>query len=76
MNATDYEGRFARIEANLEAVTRHLHEFDMSWTGKMGELEAKVQTVTERLDTVARLAAKVDKLVDGMRGPAGNGQEQ
>ncbi len=43
------QDRLDRIERALETITRQHHEFDMDWTGKMGELTGKMELGFERL---------------------------
>jgi len=45
------EERMDRMESALEALVRHQHEFDMSWTGKIGELQGVLETVVEHQAT-------------------------
>ena len=43
------QDRLDRIERALETIARQHHEFDMDWTGKMGELTGKMERGFERL---------------------------
>ncbi len=43
------QDRLDRIERALETITRQHHEFDMDWTGKMGQLTGKMELGFERL---------------------------
>jgi hypothetical protein len=52
------QDRLDRIERALETITRQHHEFDMDWTGKMGELTAKIDNGFERLQTALTTLAE------------------
>lgn len=43
------QDRLDRIEQALETITRQHHQFDLDWTGKMGELTGKMELGFERL---------------------------
>jgi len=74
------QDRLDRIEQALETITRQHHEFDMDWTGKLGELSGKIGYGFERLQTALTTLAerqimsndrqlafevKLEKLADG-----------